>query len=80
MNECTSSKALFNITNGLCGKQSDPILPNNIPKEDLPDAFCSLFNGNVQPIRDDLDTYNLDPHFKPYDGIIKKTIALRQQC
>ena len=27
INECTSSNALYNITNELCGKRSDPILP-----------------------------------------------------
>ena len=70
INECTTSKSLYTITNDLCGKNSDPILPNDIPKEELPDTFCSFFNDKVQNIRDDLDTSDLEPEFKSYNGAI----------
>ena len=59
INECTSSKALYSLTNELSGKSYDSILPNNIPKEDLPNEFCKYFNEKVENIRKDLDNQNI---------------------
>ena len=68
INECNTSKALYTITNELSGKSFNNILPNNIPKENIPDDFCKFFNEKVENIRKELDRHDTKPIHVPFLG------------
>ena len=47
---CTTSKALYQVTNTLSGKEKATSLPEHIPKQQLPDHFCAYFHDKVSRI------------------------------
>ena len=51
---CTTSKALYQVTNTLSGKEKATSLPEHIPKQQLPDHFCAYFHDKVSSIRKEL--------------------------
>ena len=54
--DCPSSKVLFSVTNTLCGKSNDKVLPQNVPKGDVADHFANFFSNKIIKIRADLDS------------------------
>ncbi|KAL8618118.1 hypothetical protein ACOMHN_044687 [Nucella lapillus] len=66
--ECTTSKALFNLVGHLTGRCKDKSLPNNIPADQLPDAFCDFFTDNIVHLRLELDKASESPDFSVFSG------------
>ena len=65
---CSTSKALFQITNTLSGKEKTTSLPEHIPKQQLPDHFCEYFHDKVSYIRNELDKCVDEPSFEIFQG------------
>ena len=64
----TSCKELYRVSNALLGKQKDKTYPTNIKVDDLPDTFCDYFINKIASIRQELDTVSDCPDFVPYSG------------
>ena len=58
--ECSTSKKLFHVTNHLSGKGGN-VLPNNIPVNKLPQTFGKSFNDKISQIREGIDNASLSP-------------------
>ena len=58
--ECSTSKKLFHVTNHLSGKGGN-VLPNNIPVNELPQTFGKFFNDKISQIRQGIDNASLSP-------------------
>ena len=66
---CSNTKQLFSVSNGLLGKSKTTPLPSDIPRSALQDRFCMFFSQKIQNIRQDLDAHPSEPAtFSPYDG------------
>ena len=55
VDSCTSTKALFSVSNRLLGNCKNSILPAFVAPEQLPDAFADFFTTKVKTIREGLD-------------------------
>lgn len=66
--ECSTSKALFRVTNELSGKPKQTPLPDNVPKDTLPDYFCNYFNDKIAKLRNELDEKDGDPSYESFSG------------
>lgn len=56
----TSTRTLFTISNFLCGKSNEKVLPQNILCKDLLEKFGNFFSDKIALIRQDLDAYAFD--------------------
>ena len=56
--QCGTTKEIYNCTNELLGKSKNSPLPNNIPRSDLPNIFNNFFEKKICDIRKDLDDAN----------------------
>ena len=66
---CSNTRQLFSVSNGLLGKSKTTPLPSDIPRSALQDRFCMFFSQKIQNIRQDLDDHPSEPAtFSPYDG------------
>ena len=65
---CTTSKALYQVTNTLSGKEKATSLPEHIPKQQLPDHFCAYFHDKVSRIRKEIDNCVDEPSFDIFQG------------
>ena len=55
INDCTSSKVLFKISEYLRSQDQTIALPKIVPPEALPDKFCTFFHNKVVQIKESLD-------------------------
>ena len=67
---CTSSKQLFSVSNGLMGKEKSTPLPNCFPMSQLPNIFCDFFLDKTAKIRKELDDQPLTPSIFPSNAQI----------
>ena len=66
---CSNTRQLFSLSNGLLGKSKTTPLPSDIPRSALQDRFCVFFYQKIQNIRQDLDAHPSEPAtFSAYDG------------
>ena len=67
---CSNTKQLFSVSNGLLGKSKTTPLPSDIPRSALHDRFCMFFSQKIQNIRQDLDAHPSEPAtFSAYDSL-----------
>ena len=85
---CTTSKALYQLTNTLSGKEKATSLPEHILKQQIPDHFCAYFHDKVSRMRKELDNcvelLSFDifqgeklHHFHAVDSTTVKTIVMK---
>ena len=55
---CSNTKQLFSVSNGLPGKSKTTPFPSDIPRSALPDRFCLFFSPKIQNIRQNLDAHS----------------------
>ena len=69
ISKCKNSKQLHTVTNELLGKSKSSPLPNDIPKQSLPNTFIEYFSDKIRKIREDIDiSCSNTPEFKKYEG------------
>eukprot|EP00745_Piridium_sociabile_P023788 TRINITY_DN3715_c0_g1_i1.p1 TRINITY_DN3715_c0_g1~~TRINITY_DN3715_c0_g1_i1.p1 ORF type:complete len:1177 (-),score=226.07 TRINITY_DN3715_c0_g1_i1:25-3555(-) len=66
--ECSSSRGLFQVVGQLTGKAKDKTLPNCMPEKELPDAFSEFFVNKIEQIRHELDQSGDTPEFSVFAG------------
>ena len=68
IHHCSSIRLLYSVTDELMGRTTEPKLPTNIPRSDLPNAFSDFMHDKVANICRVLDSCPVPASFEPFAG------------
>lgn len=66
--DCSSSKQLYQVAKQLSGKSNKDSMPNIVPPQELPNFFSNFFCDKVTKIRSELDQSIDSPTFAKFNG------------